>query len=76
MRTEQQMTTIVTRATKDLHLELARKWGFPADVMAGSTFGLGVTMMHESGYTEEQIVEIVRQLVGELTASPDRRGAS
>lgn len=76
MRTEEQMTTIVTRATKDLHLELARKWGFPAGVMAGSTFGLGVTMMHESGYTEEEIVEIVRQLVANLSEAPGARGAS
>ena len=76
MRTEAQMTTVVVRATKDLHLEIARKWAFPADVMAGATFGLGVTMMVESGYTEEQIVEIVRQLVGDLTASPSERGAS
>lgn len=76
MRTEEQMTTIVTRATKDLHLGLARKWGFPASVFAGSTFGLGVTMMIESGYTEEQIIEIVRSLVGELSGSPSGRGAS
>jgi hypothetical protein len=76
MRTDQQMTTIITRATKDFHLDLARKWGFPASVMAGSTFGLGVTMMLESGYTEEQIVEVVRQIVGDLSAPPDARGAS
>lgn len=76
MRTEQQMTSIVTRATKDLHFDLARKWGIPVGVIAGSTFGLGVTMMHESGYTEEQIVEIVRQLVAELSGAPDTRGAS
>lgn len=76
MRTEEQMTTIITRATKDLHKDIARKWGFPADVFAGSTFGLGVTMMHESGYSEEQIVEIVRQLMGDLVASPSARGAS
>lgn len=76
MRTEEQMTTIITRATKDLHRDIARKWGFPASVFAGSTFGLGVTMMLESGHTEEQIVEIVRQLVGDLTAPPGQRGAS
>jgi hypothetical protein len=33
-------------------------------------------MMFESGYTEEQIVEIVRGLVADLTAPPDSRGAS
>lgn len=75
-RTEQQMTSIVTRSTKDHHLEIARKWGIPAGVMAGATFGLGVTMMFESGYSEEQIVDIVRQLVSDLSASPLGRGAS
>jgi hypothetical protein len=76
MRTDAQMATIVTRATKELHHDLAKKWGFPVGVIAGSTFGLGVTMMFESGYTEEQIVEIVRGLVADLTAPPDSRGAS
>jgi len=76
MRTEQQIATIVTRAMKDLHLKIARKWGFPADVIAGATFGLGVTMLHECGYTEEQIVSIVRQLVANLSGSPSVRGAS
>lgn len=76
MRTEQQMATIVTRATKDLHHDIARKWGFPAGVMAGCTLGLGVTMMHESGYTEEQIVQIVQQIMADLTAPPGQRGAS
>lgn len=76
MRTDKQIATIVTRATKNLHLEIAKKWGFPADVIAGATLGLGVTMMHESGYTEDQIVEIVRQLVTDLSGSPSDRGAS
>jgi hypothetical protein len=76
MRTETQMASIVTRSTKDHQLEIARKWGIPATVIAGATFGLGVTMMFESGYTEEQIVEIVRQLVGDLSAPPYGRGAS
>lgn len=76
MRTEQQVTTIVTRAMKNLHLELAKKWGFQAVTIAGATFGLGVTMMVESGYTEEQIVEVVRDLVGDLTGAPSTRGAS
>lgn len=76
MRTQEQMTSIVTRATKDLHLDLAKKWGFPVGVIAGSTLGLGVTMMLESGYDEQQIVDIVRGLVADLTAPPDARGAS
>lgn len=76
MRTEQQMASIVTRSTKDHHLEMARKWGIPASVMAGATFGLGVTMMFESGYSEEQIVEIVHQLVADLSGAPEGRGAS
>lgn len=76
MRTEQQLASIVTRSTKDHQLEIAKKWGIPATVIAGATFGLGVTMMFESGYSEEQIVEIVRQLVGDLTAFPTGRGAS
>ena len=71
MRTEQQMTTIVTRAMKNLHTEHAKKWGFPANVIAGATFGLGVTMMVESGYTEEQIVESVRNLVADLDPRRD-----
>ena len=76
MRTDEQMATIITRSMKDLHKDTARKWGFPATVMAGATFGLGVTMMFESGYSEEQIVEIVRSLVGELSGPPGVRGAS
>jgi hypothetical protein len=78
MRTEDQMATIVTRATKDLHKELASKWGFPAHVIAGSAFGLAVTMMVESGYGEAQLHEIIQQLVADLSAGPPpmRRGAS
>ena len=76
MRTEKQLASIVTRSTKDHHLEMARKWGIPATVMAGATFGLGVTMMFETGHTEEQIVEIARQLVAELSGPPEGRGAS
>ena len=76
MRTDKQLANIVTRSTKDHHLEMARKWGIPAGVMAGATFGLGVTMMFESGHSEEEIVEIVRSLVGELSGAPGARGAS
>ena len=70
MRTDEQMATIITRSMKDLHKDTARKWGFPARVLAGATFGLGVTMMVESGYSEEEILGIVRQLVADLTAPP------
>ena len=70
------MAAIITRSTKDHQLEIARKWGIPADVIAGATFGLGVTMMFESGHTEEQIIETVRQLVGDLSAPPFGRGDS
>jgi formate/nitrite transporter FocA (FNT family) len=76
MRTQEQMASIVTRQMKDLQLGLARKWGIPAEVLAGATFGLGVTMMFETGCTEEQIVDEVRRLVGNLGAPPDQRGAS
>lgn len=75
---------IVTRRMKDLNLETARQfaqtWQVPAneisDVIAGATFGLGVTMMFESGYGEDQIVEIVRRLVADQSASVSDRGAS
>ena len=76
MRSDDQMASIVTRSTKEHHLAMARKWGIPATVMAGATFGLGVTMMFECGYTEEQIVEIVHDLVSGLSGSPEGRGAS
>jgi formate/nitrite transporter FocA (FNT family) len=76
MRTEQQLANIVTRSTKDHQIEIARKYGIPSGVVAGATFGLGITMMFESGHSEEQIVEIARQIVGDLSASPGNRGAS
>jgi hypothetical protein len=76
MRTDAQMTTIITRAMKNLHMEHVKKWGFQVSTIAGATFDLGVTMMVESGYTEEQIVEIVRELVADLGAPPSARGAS
>ena len=61
-RTEQQMVTIATRRMKDLHLEISTKWGVPAVVIANSTFDLGVKLLRESGYLDEEIVEMVRQL--------------
>ena len=70
MRTDEQMTTIVTRAMQELHKDSARKWGFPPRVLAGATFGLGITLMHESGYSEEQLLKIVRQFVADLSAPP------
>jgi hypothetical protein len=76
MRTVKQLTAIVTRATKDLHLEIARKWGIPAGVITEATLGIGVTMMFEIGNTEEQIVETVRGLVRLLTAASVDGGAS
>ena len=75
-RNEQQMATIATRRMKDLHLEIATKWGIPASVLANSTFGLGVTMMRESGFTEEEILDIAHQILDELSGSPGSRGAS
>lgn len=74
MRTEQQMTAIVTRATKQLHLELSKKWGFPTRVIACSAFGLALTMMLESGYTEGEILDIVRQLTTDMSGSPNTQG--
>lgn len=71
MRTEAQMATIVTRSTKEHQLEMAKRWGIPPSVVARSTLGLAVTMLHESGCTEDQIVELVRTLVAELA---DDRG--
>jgi len=76
MRTTEQMTAITTRALKEVHKELVKKWGFPVNVIAGATFGLGVTMMAESGHTEEQLVEFVRQVVADLRGPPAARGAS
>ena len=75
-RSEQQMATIITRSTKNHQLETAKKWGIPANVVASATFGLAVTLMLESGYNEEQIVEFVRQLAGDLSALPHGRSAS
>lgn len=76
MRTQEQMATIATRRMQELHLEIAKKWGFPARVLADTTFGLGVTMMFETGRTEDQIVEMVHALLADLGASPGTRGAS
>jgi hypothetical protein len=73
---DNQQASLVVQKLKDLHLEIARCWGISADVIAGATFGLGVTMMFESGYDEVQIVEIVRDIVSDLSAPADDRGAS
>lgn len=75
-RTEQQMAAIATRRMKDLHQEIATKWGISASVLAHSTFGLGVTMLWESGFSEAQIIDIVRQLLDDLSGTPGARGAS
>jgi hypothetical protein len=78
--TNVELVTAATQRIKDLHLEIARTWGAAPDVitevLAGATFGLGVTMMFECGHDEEQIVATVRDLVTELSASPTERGAS
>ena len=71
MRTEQQMATIVTRRMKELHVEVATKWGIPTSVITHSTFGLAVTMMFESGYTVEQIADMALQLVNDLTLAAE-----
>ena len=76
MRTEQQMATIVTRRMKELHVEVATKWGIPTSVITHSTFGLAVTMMFESGYSEDQIADMVRQLVNDLAQAAEHRGAT
>lgn len=74
------MITIVVRQIKDLGLNIARTWGVTPDVivrvLTSATFGLGTTMMFESGHDEEQIVATVRRLVADLSASPTERGAS
>jgi hypothetical protein len=75
-RTPEQLSNIATRSTKEHQLEIAKKWGIPADVLAGATFGLGVTMMFESGHSEDQIIEMLRGVMSDLTGSPTRRGAS
>ena len=69
MRTTKQWTDIVTRSTKNLHHEIARKWGIPTDVITKATLEIGVAMMLENGNTEEQIVEDVRWVV-RLTRTP------
>lgn len=75
-RSEQQLADIATRKMKELHLEIAKRWSIPAELLAGTTLGLGVTMVFESGYSAEQIVDIVRSMVTDLSASPRERGAS
>lgn len=75
-RSEHQLAEIATRKMKELHHEISKRWGIPADLLAGTTLGLGVTMVFESGYSAEQIIDIVRNLVDDLSAPPDERGAS
>jgi len=75
-RSQEQLAEIATRRMKELHQDIAKRWGIPVDLLAGTTMGLGVTMVFELGYSEDQIVEMVRNLVGDLTGSPKDRGAS
>ena len=74
-RTDAQLATIVTRSTKDHQLEIAKKWGIPAGVVASATFGLGIAMLLESGYSEDEILDAARQFVTDRTALVPRRGA-
>lgn len=76
MMSTQEMCRVVAVEVESLHLELARKWGFPTGLLAGATFGLAVAMMRACGCSEEQIVEVVRRVVEELSASPGARGVS
>ena len=72
MMTIEDMTRLITQRIKDTNLEtvreLGRQWQVRVDevesvaaelsrLIAGATFGLGVTMMFETGYTEEKIVD-------------------
>ena len=66
------MATIVTRSTRDHQLEISKKWGIPVSVVANATFDLGVAMLLESGYTEDEIVEAARQLVADRALLPPR----
>jgi len=75
-RSQEQLAEIATRRMKELHHEIAKRWGIPVDLLAGTTMGLGVTMVFELGYSEDQIVEMVRNLVGDLTGLPRDRGTS
>ena len=70
MRTAKQWTDIVTRSTKNLHHEIARKWGIPAGTIAKATLEIGVAMMLENGNTEEQIVEDVRGIARVIYTPP------
>ena len=91
MMTIEDMSRLITQRIKDTNLEtvreLGRQWKVTVDeveavaaelsrLIAGATFGLGVTMMFETGYTEEKIVDLVRSLVADLSAPPEDRGAS
>ena len=86
-----EMTRLITQRIKDVNLEtvheLGRQWQVTLDeieevagqltrLIAGATFGLGITMMFEIGNTEEKIIELVRERLAELSASPEDRGAS
>jgi len=81
--THEEMARLITQRMKDVQIATAQEIAGPtilpaeiSGVFAGATFGLGVTMMFESGYDEDQIVELVRHIVGKLSASPTARGAS
>ena len=71
-RTDAQLASIVTRSTRDHQLKIAKKWGIPPGVVAHATLGLGVAMLLESGFTEDEIVETARQLVADRAFFPPR----
>lgn len=52
---------------KDVNLRAASE-GIAIEVIAGAQFGLGAVMLHELGYSREQIIEI---LDGALRAIKD-----
>lgn len=81
--TTHELVTLITRRIKDVGLEIASQAAQlgvspdqMSDTMAAAIFGLGTTMMFESGHDEAAIVDLVRHLVGQLSASPSERGAS
>lgn len=69
MRTPQQIADIVTLQTKNLYLELGKKWGFPTRVIANASLDLAVSAMLQNGYTIEEILILVRRLAPAVVPS-------
>jgi hypothetical protein len=84
MKAVDQMTRLVAAKLKDTNLEIAKLLAHEehidpdtvVSVIVGATFGLGVTMMFESGHSKDDIIERVRSILAELMASAADRGAS